>query len=327
MKPASASPLIHVVAASPAALGGAELHALQLVRLLATHAATHLWATNPSAPRIDEVPIRTIHPFRGEFPRGGTLIILGNFFSIGDWVHHTGCRRVIVVCNLSDPARLFRLLRQLDHPKLPDPELAFVTDRLRLTLGLPGRVIISPVDTDLFRPGPVRETNGFCVGRHSRDTPDKHHPDDPSLYRMLTFAGCKVRVMGGTCLAASLARDAAGIELLPEESGAASEFLRSLDCFFYRTAPSWSETGGRVILEALSSGLPVVAHAAGGYTDWIENGRNGYIFESQEEAFDLVMRLRKDAALRQSMAAAARQSALELSGADALKPMLDWYLA
>ena len=54
----------------------------------------------------------------------------------------------------------------------------------------------------------------FTVGRVSRDALDKHHPEDPALYRMLASRGLRVRIMGGTCLASALV-GVEGVELLP----------------------------------------------------------------------------------------------------------------
>jgi len=50
----------------------------------------------------------------------------------------------------------------------------------------------------------------------------------------------------------------AGIEILPANAVAAAPFLQGLDCFTYRTHPCFPEAWGRVVLEAMAAGLPVV---------------------------------------------------------------------
>lgn len=54
----------------------------------------------------------------------------------------------------------------------------------------------------------------------------------------------------------------------------------SSDAFVF---PSASETLGNVILEAMSSGLPVVTAGAGGPLDLIEHGKTGFFFDPQSE--------------------------------------------
>jgi hypothetical protein len=41
---------------------------------------------------------------------------------------------------------------------------------------------------------------------------------------------------------------------------------------------------GRVVTEAMACGLPVVCHESGGYAEIIEHGRNGFLFDTQQEA-------------------------------------------
>ncbi|MEA4909475.1 MAG: glycosyltransferase family 1 protein [Chloroflexi bacterium] len=49
------------------------------------------------------------------------------------------------------------------------------------------------------------------------------------------------------------------------------------------TFPAANETCGNVILEAMASGLPVIAPGSGGVTDHILDGETGFLFPSEEE--------------------------------------------
>lgn len=60
-----------------------------------------------------------------------------------------------------------------------------------------------------------------------------------------------------------------------------SQAYASADCFVF---PSSTDTFGNVVLEAMASGLPVVAAAAGGPLDQIENGSNGLLFKPHDSA-------------------------------------------
>jgi glycosyltransferase involved in cell wall biosynthesis len=131
--------------------------------------------------------------------------------------------------------------------------------------------------------------------------------------------------MGGRSLKPAIGQ-VEGIELLPECSQDPVEFLRSLDCFVYRTADHLTEAFGRVVIEAMACGLPVVCHRHGGYTEAIESGRNGFLFETDDEALALIRRLRDDRRLREALGNAARESALELLSPDRRRAMADFYL-
>jgi len=305
-----ASP-IHIVT-SLDTLSGAGTHAATLrASLQAQGCETQLWSDRPS-PLAAHYGGRPIQPFNGVLPRGGTLILIGAYLQLSPWIVHVKPQRLILVCINSDPVSLHTSLARLKHPSLPPVELAFISSRLRETMCLDGRISPEIVDLDNFRPAETKVDRPFTIGRLSRDTPEKHHPDDISLYRMLAWEGVHIRIMGGTCMH-SMLDTAKEITLLPAGAEKAADFLRSLDVFFYRTRPDWNEPSGRVVMEALACGLPVVAHLSGGYTDWISHGENGFLFKTQEEALDYLRILQTNAELRNRLAVNAHSTATELA--------------
>lgn len=307
-------------------VGGGEIYSRTLAGLLAARCETTLWsdADGPEARRYGAVPIR---PFSGEFPRDGTLILVGTYSNLHPWISHCRARRVIVVCNLSFPAQTFGFLTQLQQAGLPAAELVFVSDRLRRTLELDGRLCPSLTPIERFRCPQRSAGSNMTIGRLSRDTLEKHHPDDPALYRLLDQAGIQVRIMGGTCLAPAFREPGPeGITLLPVGRETPEAFLQSLDVFFYRTNPAWNEPSGGVVMEAMASGLPVVAHIAGGYTDWIRSGDNGFLFSTQEEAVRYLHRLRNDPELRAGMGQSAEATAKKIDGPEAIEEYCNWLL-
>lgn len=74
---------------------------------------------------------------------------------------------------------------------------------------------------------------------------------------------------------------------------------------------SETETLGLVVLEAMASGLPVVAAPAGGVADHLRDGENGLAFAPGDEdaCLDAMRRLLDDAALRTALRAGARRTA------------------
>lgn len=75
--------------------------------------------------------------------------------------------------------------------------------------------------------------------------------------------------------------------------------------------PSRTETLGLVLLEAMAAGCPVVAAAAGGIPDIVQDGVTGHLYEPEnvEEAISAVRRLLQDAGHRETIRARARQDA------------------
>jgi glycosyltransferase involved in cell wall biosynthesis len=178
-----------------------------------------------------------------------------------------------------------------------------------------GPVLESPIDVERFRPAPSAHRAPFTVGRLSRDIRTKHHEDDPRLWRALARAGVRVRLMGGTCLACELA-DEPNIELLPAGSEDAATFLRSLDCFVYRTSARWFEAYGRVVMEAMATGLPIVAGENGGYAEHLRDGENAYLARDTDEAMARVLALAASPADRLRLGKAARHRAIALNAVE-----------
>ncbi len=86
----------------------------------------------------------------------------------------------------------------------------------------------------------------------------------------------------------------------------------SADAFVFA---SETETLGLVVLEAMASGLPVVAAPAGGVADHLRHGVNGLAYRPGDvgQMADFMIELATGSNLRASLAAGARRTAAELS--------------
>lgn len=90
-----------------------------------------------------------------------------------------------------------------------------------------------------------------------------------------------------------------------------TDVYRSSDCFVF---PSVTETQGLVLVEAMASGLPVVAKAAFGSLAMVDDGVTGFLCEQGEERFaEYILRLLKEPELRKRMGDAALKRAMRLS--------------
>ncbi len=309
-------PRVHLVNPLWDPSGGADWRTLETWRLLRAHADVRLWTEYVPAPVFARsYPIERIAPLRLRLPRGGTLVFVGTYFRIGHWTRLAAPERVVILYNTDQPDRLAKNLRRLTRAG-HDVEIVYTSHALRQRHRGRGCVLESPIDATKFRPWRFAQpARPFTVGRLSRDIRSKHHEEDPALWRALAAAGCQVRLMGATCLAAELANHP-GIELLPAGSEDAATFLRSLDCFVYRTSTGWFEAYGRVIMEAMATGLPIVAGDRGGYVEHLRNDVSAAIVRTTDEAIARVLALRADRARAAQLGAAARQYAVALNTED-----------
>ena len=227
----------------------------------------------------------------------------------------------MIVHNVHNPTALLDLVTGLlEQSDLP-VELLMPSEMFRRQSGLDGTVYLTPIDIARFAP-PAESAprDRFTVGRMSRNDHLKYHPDDPDLVRRMIDAGMRVRLMGGTVLHRHFppASSIPALELLPPGSVDAAAFLRSLDAFVYRTSPHWLETAGRVIAEAMATGLPCVCAANVGFADIVAHGVNGFLVDAADDDAMLahLVALRDDAGLRRRMGAAARATVEARFGSD-----------
>jgi glycosyltransferase involved in cell wall biosynthesis len=211
-------------------------------------------------------------------------------------------------------------------------EVVYASELIKRSVGnYPGFVEPSLIDIDKFVPAPTKEpsdspSSGFTVGRLSSDIPHKHHPEDAALYQRLVEEGCRIRIMGPSPSLKAELRGLEAVTLLPTGAQEAHLFLQRLDCFFYRTSENYLEAWGRVVTEAMACGLPVVCHNRGGYAEIIEHGRNGFLFDTQQEALRILLGLKEDPVLRERVGKEARRTAEELFSSARRSKIVEFYL-
>lgn len=166
------------------------------------------------------------------------------------------------------------------------------------------------VDTETFTPRPRPEARaGFVVGYLGRLVKEKGL-DTLLAALALLDPGVTARLIGAgpdqPRLAALAAPLGARVQFLPPRSPAAvADALTELDALVLpsRTTPVWKEQLGRVLLEAMACGVPVIAAASGAIPEVV--GDAGLLFPEGEAAAlaACVRRLQTEPGLRSALSA------------------------
>ncbi|HTY08050.1 MAG TPA: glycosyltransferase family 4 protein [Candidatus Edwardsbacteria bacterium] len=188
-----------------------------------------------------------------------------------------------------------------------------------------GRVVLNGIPLDRYRPlarsAPVRPA---CVGIVGRIAPEK---GQDLFVRMAAdlrrrHSGLRYRIVGDVFpgaerFAQRVRRDiaaaglAASFEWLPHCDGPEAIY-GGIDIL---AVPSRSEGFGRVALEGMACGIPVVAADSGGVAEFSRHGEDILLFPvgDHRRGADLVARLATDADLRQRLVEGGRRTAGRLS--------------
>jgi len=190
--------------------------------------------------------------------------------------------------------------------------------------GFTGPLTVVPqfgVDEDAFTPGPPRDANApftipFTVGFAGRLVPEKGV--DLLLRALVDAPGVHVRVLGDGPQRAALAALAQELGVAdrvrfeaPLPSTRMPEFYRGLDALVLpsRTLPNWKEQFGRVLIEAMACGVPVIGARSGEIPHVIDDA--GLLFPEGDTAALAahLCALAADPALRAHFAARGRARA------------------
>ncbi|WP_038011413.1 TIGR03088 family PEP-CTERM/XrtA system glycosyltransferase [Thauera sp. 63] len=233
----------------------------------------------------------------------------------------------------SDPGgtrRKYQLLRRAYSPfvnryvALSGQIESYLTDRVEIARGRVER-ICNGVDTQRFRPAvqrasiagsPFADPAAVVIGTVGRLQTVK---DQVSLVRAVAIA--RKQGVDGSALRLLIAGDGpqraevaseiratgiADITWLAGERSDVPEVMRAIDVF---ALPSRAEGISNTILEAMASGLPVVATDVGGNAELVVAGQTGALVpaENPDAMAQALLRYTSDAALRQKHGASGRQ--------------------
>jgi glycosyltransferase involved in cell wall biosynthesis len=178
----------------------------------------------------------------------------------------------------------------------------------------PTAVMTRGIDTRAFTPDRrTKSGDEVNVGYVGRLSTEKNVALLPELERALIHAGIDYRftIVGngtdGAWLRARMKRaDFTGVL----RGDALASAYADMDVFVF---PSETETVGNVVLEAMASGVPVVAMSRGGHRFITLADRSALIADTTEEFVALTLALARDGERRRAMGANAREDACERS--------------
>jgi sugar transferase (PEP-CTERM/EpsH1 system associated) len=132
--------------------------------------------------------------------------------------------------------------------------------------------------------------------------------EQPSLRERLRLVMVGEGPLKAQALAELQAAGVADLAWLPGERADVPEVMRGLQCF---VLPSLAEGISNTILEAMASGVPVIATAVGGNADLVDHGRSGEIVPAGDvqAMANALLRLASDPARAASMGRAGRADA------------------
>ena len=224
-------------------------------------------------------------------------------------VRHAGMLRRVEACALSITLLFYRFPPRIVLAPNSDWQ-SLLQQRTRK----PTSVMTRGIDTTAF--GPERRTtsgDAVNVGYVGRLSTEKNIALLPDLEQALIDAGINYRftIVGNGTDGAWLRSRMKRAEFTGVLRGEAlASAYANMDVFAF---PSETETVGNVVLEAMASGVAVVAMARGGHRFVTQAGRSALIADSGAEFISLTLALTCDRARRLALGAAARAHACERS--------------
>ena len=170
-----------------------------------------------------------------------------------------------------------------------------------------GRMLRGAFCCDEFPFRPLGHTPGtpLVVGRLSRAAPDKYSRDTWRTYGRILHPA-RARIMGWNAeVEAVVGRPPDWAEVLPPCAMSAADFLATLHAAAMAGGGA-IENWPRIGLEAMATGVPLVAERQGGWPEMICHGITGYLADTPDEMAYHVSRLAYDEPHRQAIIHQAR---------------------
>jgi N-acetyl-alpha-D-glucosaminyl L-malate synthase BshA len=214
----------------------------------------------------------------------------------------------------------------------------FMADEAKNNLGISKEIRVIPnfVDTEVYHPAPcelMEQPEHDIVVAHVSNFRAVKRVDD------LIYAMCMVtkKAPDAKLVLIGDGPERHRVERLIDQmdlrrnitlTGYRSDVPELLRCADTLVLPSETESAPLTILEAMSTGLPVVATRVGGIPEMVEDGRNGFLvpLKHPEDIAERILELHADRGKLRRMGEAARETVLERYSTDkVVRQYLDVY--
>jgi len=166
-------------------------------------------------------------------------------------------------------------------------------------------------DEFTFQPRNRQAGEPLTIGRISRADPEKFHRETWKLYSEIA-PDRKARVLGWSdAIAKRVGKAPKWAEVYAPGTVHPVDFYRSLHVLAHldgQTEENWPRIG----LEAMASGVPIVAMQRGGWPEMVVDVETGYLADDEGEWLACARQLERSNAIRMTMAEAARAHVEEL---------------
>lgn len=163
----------------------------------------------------------------------------------------------------------------------------------------------------------TKANNYFNIGRVSTIIPTKIPDNIMDVFKNISLPNQKIRfAMYGTGEPDYIdwirqkAYKYPEIELVIDTDPDVTNKYRNLDAFVYWLPKESTESFGLVIIEAMLSGVPVIAHRAGAIPEIIKHGQNGFLFDDLGEIQSYIQIIAEDEQVRKQIIYNAKQTVL-----------------
>jgi glycosyltransferase involved in cell wall biosynthesis len=133
---------------------------------------------------------------------------------------------------------------------------------------------------------------GLTIGYVGRNWRGEPPTEEAELLRRIGAAAGSLALYDAGVLRYALGGEPS-IRFHPRQDLGFERFLDSLDCLLLTPDPWWREEGGRDLFSAMASGVPALLPAASIYAEYIDDGVDGLLYRSPEEAVQRLADLRR----------------------------------
>lgn len=179
------------------------------------------------------------------------------------------------------------------------------------------KVIYLGIDPNLIVEKSIYNSRYFNIGRVSTIIPSKIPDNLIDVFKSISIPSKQLKFYlygkGDANIVKKLQEQATSypeIDLHIDTDPYVADKYQYLDAFVYWLPEGSTESFGLVIIEAMLSGVPVIAHRAGAIPEIITHGKNGFLFESTSEIQMYIEFLIKDEDLRNKITLNAKKTVL-----------------